>query len=65
MSKKIKIETPKAKVDVVNGDTLFNMFDYLCSRINFSKSALDGEAITCMNNLFIELRKDTRIIKMV
>jgi hypothetical protein len=51
------------KVDLDNGDTLFNMLDYLCSRVDWGKSALDNEAIVCMNTLFIELRKDTRKIK--
>ena len=50
------------KVDLQNGDTLCNMFDYLCSRVNWAKSALDAEGITCMNTLFIELQKDKRII---
>ena len=51
------------KVDLENGDTLFNMFDYLCSKVNWGKSNLDAEAVTCMNTLFMELRKDERIIK--
>jgi hypothetical protein len=38
-------------------DTLFNMFDYLCSRVNWGKAALDSTAIQCMNTLFLELRK--------
>ncbi len=51
------------KVDLENGDTLLNMFDYLCSRVNWAKSALDNEGINCMNILFLELAKDKRIIK--
>ena len=51
------------KVDLKNGDTLVNMFDYLCSKVDWKKSFLDSEAIVCMNTLFIELGKDTRIIK--
>jgi hypothetical protein len=51
------------KVDLKNGDTLVNMFDYLCSKVPWGKSFLDSEAIVCMNTLFIELGKDTRIIK--
>mgnify|MGYP001195733027 CR=1 FL=1 len=51
------------KVDLENGDTLCNMFDYLCSKVNWGKANLDNEAIVCMNTLFTELRKDTRIIK--
>ena len=46
------------------GDTLFKMFDYFCSRINFSKSFLDADGVACMNRLFLELKKDTRIIKV-
>ena len=57
-------ETKKVyKVNLKDGDTLCNMFDYLCSRVNWGKSALDAEGITCMNTLFIELGKDKRIIK--
>lgn len=51
------------KVDLEKGDTLYNMFDYLCSKVNWGKSALDADAVTCMNTLFIELEKDKRIIK--
>lgn len=51
------------KVDLENGDTLFNMLNYLCSRVNWGNVALDATAIQCMNRLFIELRNDTRIIK--
>ena len=51
------------KVDLENGDTLVNMFDYLCSKVNWGKTALDDKAITCMNTLFVELGKDKRIIK--
>lgn len=51
------------KVDLENGDTLLNMFDYLCSRVDWGRSCLDGKSIVCMNTLFIELAKDTRKIK--
>lgn len=51
------------KVDLENGDTLLNMLDYLCSRVNWGNAALDATAIQCMNTLFVELRKDKRIIK--
>ena len=51
------------KVDLENGDTLANMFDYLCSKVNWGKAALDNDAINCMNILFMELSKDTKIIK--
>jgi len=40
------------------------MFDYLCSKVNWGNSFLDAEAVSCMNTLFIELRKDKRIIKI-
>lgn len=36
------------------------MLDYLCSKIDFSKSALDSAAIRAMNTLFIELKKDKK-----
>ena len=29
--------------------TLCEMFDYLCSRVNWGKAALDADAINCMN----------------
>jgi len=51
------------KVGLENGDTLCNMFEYLCSRVNWGKAALDNKAINCMNTLFIELGKDKKIIK--
>ena len=41
--------------------TLFEMFDYLCSRVNWGKASLDNEAICCMNTLFTELRKQTEM----
>jgi len=37
--------------------SLFEKFDYLCSKINFADSNLDSIAITYMNDLFIELKK--------
>ena len=40
--------------------TLFEMFDYFCSKMDMSKSFLDNAGILCMNKLFIELRKDKR-----
>jgi hypothetical protein len=40
--------------------TLSEMLDYLCSKVNFGKCALDSTAIVCMNKLFIELGKDER-----
>lgn len=51
MSKEVK--EPEEK------DTLFNMFDYLCSKVNWGKSHLDATGIQCMNTLFLELRKQT------
>ncbi|MDP3025907.1 MAG: hypothetical protein Q8O10_10305 [candidate division Zixibacteria bacterium] len=51
------------KVDLEKGDTLLNMLDYLCSKVDWGKSALDNKAIICMDTLFKELRKDNRIIK--
>jgi hypothetical protein len=51
------------KVDLEKGDTLGNMFDYLCSKVNWGKAALDNDAILCMNTIFTELGKDKRIIK--
>ena len=52
----------KPKKDLLKEDkaTLEEMFDYLCSKVDFGKSFLDSTAIVCMNKLFIELRKDER-----
>ena len=54
-----------ATKDISNEDTatLFEMFDYLCSRIDFGNSLLDATAISCMNTLFIELRKQNERIE--
>lgn len=43
--------------------TLFEMFDYFCSRMNLGKSSLDNVGIRCMNKLFLELRKQEEVIK--
>ena len=40
--------------------TLYEMYDYLCSKINFGKSFLDAVAIRAMNNLFTVLCKDKK-----
>jgi len=50
-------------VNLEKGDRLVTMLNYLCSKINFAKSNIDAESVTCMNTLFLELEKDTRIIK--
>jgi hypothetical protein len=53
---------PKKDLSIESEATLFEMFDYLCSKVNWGKSALDSTAIVCMNLLFLELRKDCRKI---
>lgn len=60
MAKTAKKET--VTIDLDNA-TLFQMFDYLCSKVDWGKSWLDADAVVCMNTLFKELRNDTRIIK--
>lgn len=35
--------------------TLYEMFDYLCSKIDFGQSFLDSTAVSCMNKLFLKL----------
>lgn len=45
--------------------TLFEMFDYFCSKMDFGKSYMDNVAICCMNRLFLELRKQTDKIKLI
>lgn len=54
------MEKKKYGVDMKNGDILVKMFDYLCSKVDWGKSALDNDAINCMNVLFRELRKDDK-----
>jgi len=56
----------KAEKDLSNETeaTLFEMFDYFCSKMNFGKSFMDNTAICCMNRLFLELRKQTDKIKL-
>ena len=51
-------------IDLNKGATLVEMFDYLCSKVNWGKAVLDSEAITCMNTLFIELKKQKEVIKI-
>ena len=50
-------------INLENGATFYEMLDYLCSKVDWGKAALDGDAIVCMNTLFKELRKDKKIIK--
>jgi hypothetical protein len=52
----------KKAIDLEKGDTLLNMFDYLCSKVNWGNANLDNDAVVCMNTLFIELKKDKRVI---
>jgi len=49
----------EAKKDLSNEKeaTLCEMLDYLCSKIDFSKSFLDTTAIRSMDTLFKELKK--------
>ena len=56
----------KAKKNLSNETeaTLFEMFDYFCSKMDFGKSFMDNTAISCMNRLFLELRKQTEKIKL-
>ena len=53
---------PKKKVVEFNRKeaTMFQMLEYLCSKVNWGKSAIDADAVWCMNTLFMELRKDKR-----
>jgi len=37
--------------------TLFEMLDYLCSKVDFGGAALDSTAVICMSILFKELLK--------
>ena len=41
----------------VNKASLYDMFDYLCGKVDWSKSYLDANAVFCMNTLFNELQK--------
>lgn len=51
----------EAKKDLSNEKeaTLFEMLDYLCSKINFGASHLDNMAVNCMDKLFRKLREQT------
>lgn len=40
--------------------TLYEMLNYLCSKVDFGNSFLDATAVRAMNTLFIELQKDNR-----
>jgi len=44
--------------------TLCEMFDYVCSKVDWSKSFLDATGFFCMNKLFIELKKDKNKFKL-
>jgi len=44
--------------------TLFEMFDYLCSKIDWDKTSVDLVSVDCMSKLFKELRKDERKISL-
>lgn len=48
---------PKKDLSKEKEANLCEMFDYLCSKIDFGHSFLDATAIVCMNKLFIELKK--------
>lgn len=54
--------TAKPQKDLSNEKeaTLNEMFDYVCSKVDWGKSFLDNTAIRCMNKLFIETKKDTK-----
>lgn len=51
---------PKKDLSKEKEATLNEMFDYLCSKVDWGKSFLDNTAVVCMNKLFIELSKDER-----
>jgi len=51
---------PKKDLSLESEATLEEMFDYLCSKIDFGKSFLDNTAVVCMDKLFKELKKDER-----
>ena len=50
----------KPQKDLSNQEeaTLFEMLDYLCSKIDFGQAFLDNTAIRCMNALFTNLRNN-------
>ena len=48
----------KEKITLTEKPTLYEMFDYLCSKVNWGKTNLDCDAVVAMNKLFIELGKD-------
>jgi len=56
----------KKKVIIINTDkaTLYEMFDYFCSKIDFGRTFLDAEAVGCINRLYMELGKDKKTYKV-
>lgn len=54
---------PEKNLSNCDEATLFEMFDYLCSKTDFGKSFLDSAAVRCMNQLFLELKKQDKKIK--
>ena len=44
--------------------TLYEMLDYLCSRIDWGKTFLDNTAVVCMNELFKKLKQDKEKYKL-
>ncbi len=55
---------PQKDLSTEKEATLYEMFDYLCSKVDWGKSFLDNTAIVCMNKLFIELGKINNKIKL-
>ena len=54
--------TPTKDLSTCDEATLEQMFDYLCSKVDFGKSCLDATAISCMNTLFVELKKQDDVM---
>lgn len=56
--------TPKKDLSKEDEATLVEMFDYLCSKVNWGETNLDSTAVCCMNLLFIELSKQSEKVKL-
>lgn len=53
--------SPKKDMSKNEEGTLFEMFDYLCTRVDWGSSNLDSAGIRCMNTLFIKLGEQKEI----
>lgn len=51
------VKKKEIKIPNMETATLYEMFNYLCSRVDWGKSFLDSTGVQCMNELFLRLKK--------